>query len=47
MLEGINYLVIGDYYLKVFMICKYPAGQTNAAKTITFIKEVFSEHGIP
>lgn len=39
-------LVIGDYYSKMFFTHKFPSGQTNAAKTIAFLKDIY-EHGIP
>ncbi len=46
-LEGKEYLVIRDYFSKMHMVRKYPKGQTSAGKTIKFLKEIFSENGIP
>jgi len=45
--DGTDYLVIGDYYSKMHLVRKYPKGHTTAAKTISFLKEIFSEHGVP
>ena len=42
-----EYLVIVDYYTKMPFIRKIPPSQCNAAKTISVLKELFSEHGIP
>ena len=45
--DGFEYLVIIDYYTKMPFIRKIPPSQCNAAKTISVLKELFSEHGIP
>ena len=45
--DGFEYLVIIDYYTKMPFIRKIPPSQCNAAKTISMLKELFSEHGIP
>ena len=45
--DGFEYLVIVDYYTKMPFIRKIPPSQCNAAKTISVLKELFSEHGIP
>ena len=45
--DGFKYLVIIDYYTKMPFIRKIPPSQCNAAKTISVLKELFSEHGIP
>ena len=47
MLEGIDYLVVGDFYLKMILVQHFPPGQSNANKVILLLKEMFSEHGIP
>ena len=47
MLEGIDHLVVGDFYLKMIFVRCLPAGQSNANKVISLLKEMFSEHGIP
>ena len=44
--DGFEYLVI-NYYTKMPFIRKIPPSQCNAAKTISVLKELFSEHGIP
>ena len=45
--DGFEYLVIIDYYTKMPFIRKIPPSQCNAAKTISVLKELFFEHGIP
>ena len=44
---GGKYLVIIDYYSKMRILPKMPTSQCTAAKTITHLKELFAEHGIP
>ncbi len=46
-LDGTDYLIVGDFYSKMHLVRRYPKGQTTAAKTIGFMKEIFSEHGVP
>ena len=45
--DGSEYLVIVDYYSKMPIVQKMPTSQCNSAKTITVLKELFAEHGIP
>ena len=45
--DGSEYLVIVDYYTKMPIVRKMPTSQCNSAKTITVLKELFAEHGIP
>ena len=45
-LEGIDHLVVGDFYLMIFMQC-LPPSKSNANKVISLLKEMFSEHGSP
>ena len=45
--DGSEYLVIVDYYSKMPIVWKMPTSQCNSAKTITVLKELFAEHGIP
>ena len=47
MFDGSEYLVIIDYYSKMPIVWKMPTSQCNSAKTITVLKELFAEHGIP
>ena len=47
MLEGIDHLVMGDFYLKMILVQCLPPGQSNANKVVSLLKEMFSEHGIP
>ena len=47
MLEGIDHLVVGDFYSKMILVQCLPPGQSNANKVISLLKEMFSEHGIP
>ena len=47
MLNGVDHLVVGNFYSKmIFVQCLQPS-QSNANKVISLLKEIFSEHGIP
>ena len=46
-LEGVDHLVVGNFYLKMIFIQCIPPGQSNANKVVLLLKEMFSEHGIP
>ena len=46
-LEGVDHLVVGDFYSKIIFIWHIPPGQSNANKVVLLLKEMFSEHGIP
>ena len=45
--DGHEYLVIVDYYSKMPIVRKMPISQCTAQKTISLLKELFAEHGIP
>ena len=45
--DGNEYLIIIDYYSKMLFVHKIPPSQCNATKTISTLKEMFAEHGIP
>ena len=47
MLEGVDHLVVGDFYSKMIFIECIPPSQSNANKVVLLLKEIFSEHGIP
>ena len=47
MLEGVDHLVVGDFYLKMIFVQHLPPGQSHAKKVVSLLKEMFSEHGIP
>ena len=47
MLEGIDHLVVGNFYSKMIFVRCLPPGQSNANKVVSLLKEMFSEHGIP
>ena len=47
MLEGVDHLVVGNFYLKMLFVWCLPPGQNNTNKVILLLKEMFSEHGIP
>ena len=47
MFDGSEYLVIVYYYSKMPIVWKMPTSQCDSAKTITVLKELFAEHGIP
>ena len=46
-LEGIDHLLVGDFYSKMILVRCLPPGQSNANKVISLLKEMFSEHDIP
>ena len=46
-LEGINYLICGNFYSKMILVQCLASGQNNTVKVISLLKEMFSEHGIP
>ena len=46
MLEGIDHLVVGDFYLKMILVQCLPPGQSNANKIVSLLK-MFSENGLP
>ena len=46
-LEGVNYLICSDFYSEMILIQCLPSGQSNTAKVILLLKEMFSKHGIP
>ena len=47
-LEGIDHLVVGDFYLKMILVWHLPPGQSNANKVVSLAEgDVFREHGIP
>ena len=45
--EGVDYLVVGNFYSKMIFVQCLPPSQSNANKVISLLKEMFSEHGIP
>ena len=45
--DGFEYLVMVDYYSKMPFVRRIPSSRCNAAKTISVLKELFSEHDIP
>ena len=46
-LEGIDYLICGDFYSKMILIQHLPSGQSNTVKVVLLLKDMFLEHGIP
>ena len=46
-LEGVDHLVVGNFYLKMIFIRCLPPSQSNTNKVISLLKEMFSEHDIP
>ena len=46
-LERANYIICGDFYSKMILIKHLPSGQSNTARVVSLLKEMFSEHGIP
>ena len=45
--DGSEYLVVTDYYSNMSIIRRISASQCNAFKSISVLKELFAEHGIP
>ena len=46
-LEGIDYLICGNFYSKMILIQHLPSGQSNTIKVVSLLKEMFLEDGIP
>lgn len=46
-LHGEDYLLVVDYYSKFPIIRRLPTGRSTSQNVITFLKQIFSEHGIP
>ena len=46
-LEGTDYLICGDFYSKMILIRCLPSGQSNTAKVVSLLKEMFLQHRIP
>ena len=47
MLEGVDHLVVGNFYSKMTFVWCLPPSQSNTNKVISLLKEMFSERGIP
>ena len=47
MLEGVDHLVVGNFYSKMIFVQCIAPGQSNANKVVSLLKEMFAEHGIP
>ena len=47
MLNGVDYLILTDFYSKVTLVHNLPAGQGNSAKVINILEEQFCDHGVP
>ena len=45
-LEGVNYLIRGNFCSKMILIRHLPSSQSNTIKVILLLKKTFSEHGI-
>ena len=46
-LDGLDYLIIADFYSKVILVCNLPTGQSSSAKVIHMLEEWFCDHGMP
>ena len=46
-LDGVDYLILADFYSKVILARNLPAGQSNSAKVIHILEEWFCDHGTP
>ena len=47
MLEGVDHLVVVNFYSKMIFVWHIPPGQSNGNKVVLLLKEMFAEHGIP
>ena len=46
-LDGVDYLILTDFYSKVILVHNLPAGQSNPVKVIHNLEEWFCDHGTP
>ena len=46
-LEGVDHLVVGNFYSKMIFVQHIPPGQSSTNRVFLLLKEMFSEHGIP
>ena len=46
-LDGVDCLILADFYSKVILVCNLPAGQSNSAKVIHILQEWLCDHGTP
>ena len=46
-LDGMDYLILADFYSKVIMVHNLPADQSNSAKVIHILEEWFCDHSMP
>ena len=46
-LDGMDYLILADFYSKIILVHNFPAGQSSSAKVIYILEEWFCDHGTP
>ena len=46
-LEGSEYLVVADYYVKYPFVRQIPSGQSNSHTVVKILRQIFSKQGIP
>ena len=46
-LDGMDYLILADFYSKVILVHNLPAGQSNSSKVIHIMEEWFCDHDTP
>ena len=46
-LDGVDYLILADFYSKVILVHNLSAGQSNSTKVIHILEEWFCDHGMP
>ena len=46
-LDGVDYVILVDFYSKVILVHNLPEGQSNSAKVIHILEEWFCDHGTP
>ena len=45
-LDGIDYLILADFYFKVILVCNLSTGQSNSATVIHILEDWFCDHGM-
>ena len=46
-LDGVDYLILADFYSKVILVPNPPTGQSNSAKAFHILEEWLCDHGMP
>ena len=46
-LDGVDYIILTDFYSNVMLVCSLPPGQSKSAKVIHILEEWFCDHCTP